>query len=59
MALGKPDIVSDAKPLNRIVTTEKYGLVYTDNEIDSHAETIKAIMNEELRERLGKMANAL
>jgi len=54
MAIGKPVIVSNALPLERIVTTENCGLVYQDGDIDSLASTIKALTNKNTRETLGQ-----
>ena len=54
MAIGKPVIVSNARPMERIVTTENCGVVYNDDDIDSLSECIKALMDKKTRITLGQ-----
>lgn len=54
MAAGKPVIVSDARPLDRIVSTEECGLVFADGDIDALANSIITMMDKSLRTRFGK-----
>ena len=53
MAIGKPVIVSDARPLERIVTNENCGFVYKDGDTDSLADRIKALMDKNVRTTFG------
>lgn len=55
MLMGKPQIVSDVKPLKRIINETKSGLVFKAEDPISLAKTIiKLAEDEELRKKLGK-----
>ena len=53
MYLGKPVIVTDVKPLKRIVELEQCGLVVKYNILEV-AEAINALTDTKLRDKLGK-----
>jgi glycosyltransferase involved in cell wall biosynthesis len=54
MSLGKPVIVSDARPTKRIVTEEGCGLVFPDRDASALAEAIVALGDPALREACGR-----
>jgi glycosyltransferase involved in cell wall biosynthesis len=54
MSLGKPVIVSNARPTERIVTEERCGLVFADQDARSLAEAIVAMGDPSLREACGR-----
>jgi glycosyltransferase involved in cell wall biosynthesis len=53
MACAKPVLVSNATPLERIVTAEDCGRVFRDGDIAGIANQIRALLDPELRRRLG------
>jgi glycosyltransferase involved in cell wall biosynthesis len=53
MACAKPVLVSNAAPLERIVTAEDCGRVFRDGDIAGIANQIRALLDPELRRRLG------
>ncbi len=48
MACGKPVVVSDAKPLRRIIEEERCGLVFRSGDIDSFVEAVTTIARDPL-----------
>lgn len=54
MAAGKPVLVSDARPMKRIVEETRCGLVYEDKSIDSFVAQLSRLQNEEFRRGLGQ-----
>lgn len=58
MAIGKPVIVSSAKPTRRIVEETQCGLVFQDRDPGSLADTILAMCERSVREGLGKRGKA-
>jgi glycosyltransferase involved in cell wall biosynthesis len=54
MALGKPVIVSNARPVARIVMAEKCGLVFSDRDPKSFANAIISLSDQSVRHILGK-----
>lgn len=54
MSLGKPVIVSDARPAARIVTEERCGLVFRDRDAASLAEAIVALGDPAVRAACGR-----
>ncbi|MBN2411860.1 glycosyltransferase family 4 protein [candidate division KSB1 bacterium] len=53
MSMGKPVIVSDAKPLARIVRETKSGLVFNSNDEESLVKAIIKLYNDMEREKMG------
>ena len=53
MSLGKPVIVSNAKPAERIVTEENCGLVFEDRNADALADAILQLSDRRFRQALG------
>src|SRR5438093_494639 len=58
MAIGKPVIVSSARPTRRIVEETQCGMVFQDRDPGSLAETILAMSKRSVREDLGKRGKA-
>ena len=57
MFFGKPVIVSDAKPLGRIVTQERCGLVFNSDDPEDLAQKIIKLLKEpQLRKKFGENA---
>jgi glycosyltransferase involved in cell wall biosynthesis len=54
MSLGKPVIVSSARPTERIVTETRCGLVFADQDPQALAETIVAMADPAMREDCGR-----
>jgi glycosyltransferase involved in cell wall biosynthesis len=54
MSLGKPVIVSDARPTKRIVTEEGCGLVFPDRDVRALAEAMVAMGDPALRDACGR-----
>jgi glycosyltransferase involved in cell wall biosynthesis len=54
MSLGKPVIVSDARPTRRIVTEEGCGLVFRDRDIRALADAIVAMGDPAFRDECGR-----
>jgi len=54
MSLGKPVIVSNARPTERIVTEERCGLVFADQDPGALAEAIVAMGDPAVREACGR-----
>jgi glycosyltransferase involved in cell wall biosynthesis len=54
MSLGKPVIVSDARPTKRIVTEEGCGLVFPDRDVAALAEAIVAMGDPDVRDACGR-----
>jgi glycosyltransferase involved in cell wall biosynthesis len=54
MSLGKPVIVSNARPTARIVAEEKCGLVFRDRDVSELAEAIVAMGDSTMREACGQ-----
>ena len=55
MAEGKPVIVSNAAPLERIVTEEDCGLVFSSGDVESFARVLRTMLADPLRrEQMGK-----
>jgi len=54
MSIGKPVIVSNAKPTERIVTEERCGLVYPDQDVAALADAIVAMSDAALRQACGQ-----
>jgi glycosyltransferase involved in cell wall biosynthesis len=54
MSLGKPVIVSDARPTRRIVTEEACGLVFRDRDPESLSEAIIAMADPAVRQECGR-----
>jgi glycosyltransferase involved in cell wall biosynthesis len=54
MSLGKPVIVSNARPTERIVTEEQCGLVFADQDPSALAEAIVAMGDPAIREACGR-----
>lgn len=55
MACGKPVIVSDAKPLKRIVEEEKCGLVFESGNVDSFVNAVTQLINNpSMAQEIGK-----
>ncbi len=54
MSLGKPVIVSNARPTERIVTQERCGLVFPDRDAAGLAEAILALRDPAVREEAGR-----
>lgn len=54
MAMGKPVVVSSCRPLQRIVEVTDAGLVFEAGDEESLACALIALLDPELRERLGK-----
>jgi glycosyltransferase involved in cell wall biosynthesis len=54
MSLGKPVIVSNARPTERIVTEERCGLVFADQDPAALAEAIVAMGDPAVREACGR-----
>lgn len=53
MAAGKPVIVSDVRPVARIVNATDCGIVYEDGNPDSLVDTFSRLEDGQVRERLG------
>jgi glycosyltransferase involved in cell wall biosynthesis len=53
MACAKPVLVSNAAPLERIVTAEDCGRVFRDGDVAGIAGQVRALLDAELRRRLG------
>src|SRR6267142_2015112 len=51
MSLGKPVIVSNARPTARIVTEERCGIVFKDRDANALAEAIVALGDPSVREK--------
>lgn len=58
MSLGKPVIVSNARPTERIVTEERCGLVFRDRDAASLAEAIVQMGDPAFREACGQRGRA-
>jgi len=58
MAMGKPVIVSNARPTERIVTSERCGAVFADRDTSGLAEAIVAVADRGLREEYGRRGRA-
>jgi glycosyltransferase involved in cell wall biosynthesis len=54
MSLGKPVVVSSARPIARMVTEERCGLVFTDRDTTALAEAIVSLRDPALREACGR-----
>ena len=54
MSIGKPVIVSNARPTERIVTEERCGLVFRDRDVAALAEAIVAMGDPAVREACGR-----
>lgn len=53
MSMGKPVIVSNAKPTKRIVQEERCGMVFKDKNAEDLARVILELENESVREEMG------
>ena len=53
MSMGKPVIVSNAKPIERIVREEQCGIVFRDQDADDLARAIIALKPEQVRSAMG------
>jgi len=56
MAKGKPVIVSDARPLQRIVLEERCGMVFRDQDASDLAKAIAALQPDSVRVEMGRRA---
>ena len=54
MAMGKPVIVSSARPTERIVTSERCGVVFEDRDSSALAEAIALVADRGVREDYGR-----
>jgi glycosyltransferase involved in cell wall biosynthesis len=54
MFLGKPVIVSSARPLKRIVEGSQAGLVFASGDTDAFARAVLQLNDPALRQRLGE-----
>jgi len=54
MSMGKPVIVSNAKPTERIVREERCGVVFTEREAEDLARAILALQHHTTREEMGQ-----
>lgn len=54
MSMGKPVIVSDAKPTARIVNEERCGIVFEDRNVEALARAIQHLTDESVREEMGR-----
>jgi glycosyltransferase involved in cell wall biosynthesis len=54
MAMGKPVIVSSARPTERIVTSERCGVVFEDRDASALAEAIASVADRGVREDYGR-----
>lgn len=54
MSIGKPVIVSNARPTERIVTEERCGLVFPDRDVAALAEAIVSLSDPAVREACGR-----
>lgn len=54
MSMGKPVIVSDAKPTKRVVQEERCGMVFEDQNAEDLARVILKLENESVREEMGR-----
>ena len=54
MAAGKPVVVSDVVPMERIVSEQKCGLVFRSGNAESLAEQLANLSEQNLREKMGK-----
>jgi len=54
MMLGKPVVVSNTRPMMRIVNGADCGLIFKERDVQSLAETIIALADDNLRQRLGE-----
>ncbi|THJ19440.1 MAG: glycosyltransferase family 4 protein [Nitrospira sp. CG24E] len=54
MSMGKPVIVSDAKPTKRIVQEERCGMVFEDQNAEDLSRVILKLEDESVREEMGR-----
>ena len=54
MAMGKPVIVSNARPTERIVASERCGVVFKDRDANALAEAIASVADRGVREEYGR-----